>query len=178
MDTSLLVGLILVFVVGFFAWQWYSSAGRRRAAASGRASIPAPAPPTSITQEGPAVETPVKEERMPVVAGQTEQDLLAKEAPQERRTGGQQQPATASGLGPAAVEDNLRHPEALFHQPSEAPPTMRSDVAAGRASEISTPGVAGGVQGFSPEMAQNGGAVVGSSVFAFDGMEPTGFASF
>ena len=55
---------------------------------------------------------------------------------------------------------------------------MRSDVAAGRASEVSTPGVAGGVQGFSPEMAQNGGAVVGSSVFAFDGMEPTGFASF
>jgi len=177
MDTSLLVGLILVFVVGFFAWQWYSSAGRRKVA-SGRASIPAPAPPAMTAQEGPAVETPVKEERMPVVAGQSEQDLLAKEAPQERRTGGQQQPVTASGLGPAAVEDNLRHPEALFHQPSEAPPTMRSDVAAGRASEVSTPGVAGGVQGFSPEMAQNGGAVVGSSVFAFDGMEPTGFASF
>lgn len=176
MDTSLLVGIILVFVVGFFAWQWYSSAGRRKAVSPGR--VPAPAPSASVTQEGPAVPTPVPEERMPVVAGQTEKDLLAKEAPQERRTGGQQQPVTASGLGPATVEDNLRHPEALFHQPSEAPPTMRSDVAAGRASEVSTPGVAGGVQGFSPEMAQNGGAVVGSSVFAFDGMEPTGFASF
>jgi hypothetical protein len=27
-------------------------------------------------------------------------------------------------------------------------------------------------------MAQNGGPVVGSSVFAFDGSEPTGYASF
>jgi len=79
-----------------------------------------------------------------------------------------------------APTDNLRHPEALFHQPAPAAPgaAIAGDVAAGRASGVSTTGLAGGSQGFGPEMAQNGGAVVGHSVFAFDGMEPTGFASF
>jgi hypothetical protein len=33
-------------------------------------------------------------------------------------------------------------------------------------------------QGFVPEMAQNGGALFGGSVFAYDGMEPTSFAAF
>jgi hypothetical protein len=36
----------------------------------------------------------------------------------------------------------------------------------------------GNQQAFTPEMAQNGGALVGTSMFAFDGMEPTDFSSF
>jgi hypothetical protein len=119
---------------------------------------------------------------MPVVAGQTEADLRAKEPDQERHTGAHYEPVTADNLGPAAVANNLRHPEAVFHQPTGAPPGLQKvDVPAGRASMVSTMGVAGqtnGSQGFSPEMAQNGGALIGESVFAFDGMEPTGFASF
>lgn len=145
---------------------------------------PVPKPTAAaITEpvEGPAVPVAPAPERMPAVPGQTEADLRAKEPPQERRVGGMATPVTAAGQGPAAVDDNLRHPEALFHQPAPAAPgatVPASDVAAGRASTVSTTGVAGGSQGFGPEMAQNGGAIVGHSVFAFDGMEPTGFASF
>jgi hypothetical protein len=57
-----------------------------------------------------------------------------------------------------------------------------TDVPSGRASMMSTPlgpvPAGAGQQGFSPEMAQNGGAFLGNSVFAYDGMEPTGFTAF
>jgi hypothetical protein len=90
-----------------------------------------------------------------------------------------------SGEAPAQFDQHLRHPEQLFHQPSgeSLTPTLQvSDLGSGRAAVQSTPlGPApsgAGQQGFSPEMAQNGGAFIGSSVFAFDGMEPVGFTSF
>lgn len=186
MNTTLIIGLVAVVIVGFFAFQWWSASGRRRGGGGGRAAMapaPAPKPTAAMTEpvEGPAVPVAPPPERMPAVPGQTEADLRAKEPPQERRVGGTATPVTAAGQGPAAVDDNLRHPEALFHQPAPAAPgatVPASDVAAGRASAVSTTGVAGGGQGFGPEMAQNGGAIVGHSVFAFDGMEPTGFASF
>jgi hypothetical protein len=90
----------------------------------------------------------------------------------------------ANGEAPAQFEQHLRHPEQLFHQPGNQ--GQVTDVASGRASEVSTAlgpvpvGSVGpmGQQGFSPEMAQNGGAFLGNSVFAYDGMEPTGFTSF
>jgi hypothetical protein len=182
MDTSLLIGLVVLLVVGFFGWQWYTAASRRKGVATRQAAPVAPigAP---VSEPAPVRATaPAPEARMPAVAGQSEEDLRAKQPDQERRTGSHYEPVTADNMGPASVSDNLRHPEAAFHQPTGAPPGLQKvDVPAGRASMVSTTGVAGqtnGSQGFSPEMAQNGGAIVGESVFAFDGMEPTGFASF
>lgn len=183
MDTSLVIGLVVLLVVGFFGWQWYSAASRRKGVAKAVAPAPAPAPvgvpEPAPTIRPPAAAPPAPEARMPVVAGQTEDDLRATQPDQQRRTGAHYEPVTADNLGPASVSDNLRHPEAVYHQPTGAPPGLQKvDVPAGRASTVSTTGMAGGSQGFSPEFAQNGGAIVGESVFAFDGMEPTGFASF
>ena len=187
MDTSLVIGLVVLLVVGFFGWQWYTAASRRKgsglrsAAAAPIQPIGAPAAEPAPVRPSPVADA-APEARMPVVAGQTEADLRAKQPDQERRTGAHYEPVTSDNLGPASVSDNLRHPEAVFHQPTGAPPGLQAvDVPAGRASVVSTMGVAGkadGSQGFSPEMAQNGGAIIGESVFAFDGMEPTGFASF
>ena len=183
MDTSMVIGLIVIVVVGFFAWQWYSASSRRRKTRDA-AAVPMPVPIGPPVAEAAPVRAPIMaaEATLPVVAGQTEQDLRAKEPVQERHTGSHYEPVTADNMGPASVSDNLRHPEAAFHQPVGAPPGLQKvDVPAGRASVMSTTGIGGatsGAQGFSPEMAQNGGAVVGESVFAFDGMEPTGFASF
>ena len=176
-----MIGLVVLLVVGFFGWQWYTAASRRKGAVRPAAPV---APIGAPVSEPAPVRAPVAapEARMPVVAGQSEEDLRAKQPDQERRTGSHYEPVTADNMGPASVSDNLRHPEAAFHQPTGAPPGLQKvDVPAGRASTVSTMGVAGqsaGSQGFSPEMAQNGGAIVGESVFAFDGMEPTGFASF
>jgi chorismate mutase/prephenate dehydratase len=65
----------------------------------------------------------------------------------------------------AAVEQVAREP-----QGAAAVPTMKvSDVESGRSAAASTP-LAGNQQAFSPEMAQNGGALVGNTMFAFDGM--------
>jgi hypothetical protein len=185
MDTSLVIGLVVLLVVGFFGWQWYTAASRRKAprpAASAAPVQPMGVPTSEPAPVRPPVVTQAPEARLPVVAGQSEADLRAKEPDQERRTGAHYEPVSGDNLGPAAVTNNLRHPEAVFHQPTGAPPGLQAvDVPAGRASTVSTMGVAGktdGSQGFSPEMAQNGGAIIGESVFAFDGMEPTGFASF
>ena len=185
MDTSLVIGLVVLLVVGFFGWQWYSAASRRKGGAASRAAAAKPPQPIGVPApepapvQAPAAAAPAPEVRMPAVAGQSEAELRAKQPDQERRTGGHYEPVTADNLGPASVADNLRHPEALYHQPTGAPPTLQKvDVPAGRASAVSTTGMAGGSQGFAPEMAQNGGAIIGDSVFAFDGMEPTGFASF
>ena len=115
------------------------------------------------------------EEKFPTIAGQTPAEALTKEPIQRRELSSQQTPVLANGEAPAQFDQHLRHPEQLFHQPG--PKGQVTDVASGRASEMSTPGPIG-QQGFSPEMAQNGGAFLGNSVFAYDGMEPTGFTSF
>lgn len=196
METPMLIAFLVVVVVAFFGWQWWSGSQRRRSAPTGR-NLKGPAPAaTSVTAEiplAPAVAAPPTEEKYPEVVGQTEADLRAKEPLQQQPPAGapRPQPVTASGLGPAAMEDNLRHPEQVFHQPAPVKRGGSSDVPAGRASAVSMPGFGGPTdaptsvppmtghqQAFAPEMAQNGGAFIGDSVFAFDGMEPQGFSAF
>lgn len=184
MDNAALVSLVLVFVVGFFAWQWWSRSGS--ASAAGRkapvrpAEPPAAAPVAAAAPARPAAAAPPQEESYPEVAGQSEADLRAKEPLQQAPSAAAARMPVdgAARLGPVPVENNLRHPEQSFHQPAPQQSPQPSEVAAGRAAIASTPGMAVNVQQFTPEMAQNGGAVVGNSVFAFDGMEPTGFAAF
>ncbi len=174
MDTPIIVGLLIAVVVAFFAYQWYAAAGRR-AAKSTKSVVPA----APVAEAGPAPVNPVvAEEKMPVVAGQTEQELKAKEPAQSRKKVVTQEPATYEGDAPADFQDTLRHPEQSFHQPAApAAAGLGVDVSAGRAAAQSTP-LSGHQQGFSPEMAQNGGALIGNGMFAYDGMEPTEFSSF
>ncbi len=192
METPVLIALLVAVVVAFFGWQWFSR--RRSTAPIGAKATPIAAAATGANVEKPlapvaaavAAAPPPKPEAYPEVVGQTEADLRAKEPLQKQPPAGapRPQPVTAEGHGPAAVEDNLRHPEQLFHQPGPKPGPA-SDVAAGRASATSTPGFAAQEppmtahqQAFTPEMAQNGGTLFGGSVCAYDGMEPTSFAAF
>jgi len=174
MDYTLVIALIVLLVVGFFAYQWMSKRPARRA-------VPRPQPaggsePASLSS------APPKEEQFPQISGQTQQEALMKEPIQRREPSSQQQPALNDGQAPAQFDQHLRHPEQLFHQPQGSPTMQVTDVPSGRASMTSTPlgpvPVGAGQQGFSPEMAQNGGAFLGNSVFAYDGMEPTGFTAF
>lgn len=160
MDYPLVIGILVVLVVGFFAFQWMTKRPR-----ISPMKVPAPAP---VAQTPSEIAPPTKEEKFPVIAGQTAAEALAKEPDQRREPSSNQVPAMYTGEAPAQFEQHLRHPEQLFHQPG---PSAPSDVASGRASESQG-------QGFSPEMAQNGGAFLGNSVFAYDGMEPTGFTAF
>ena len=178
MDYTLVIGLIVVVVVGFFAYQWMSKRPARMAKKTEQ-GFASPVP-------GPAGPAGQNEEKFPTIAGQTQAEALTKEPIQRRELSSQQAPVLANGEAPAQFEQHLRHPEQLFHQPSQGQGQGQVDVASGRASETSTSlgplpsGSVGpiGQQGFSPEMAQNGGAFLGNSVFAYDGMEPTGFTSF
>jgi hypothetical protein len=191
MDTPLLVGIILMVVVAFFAWQWWSAAGRK-GAAGGRKTMTAgpvgtviagnvgsdgPSANAAGAEPAPMTTAPPKEEKYPDVAGQSEAELRAKEPVQARTPAVSEMPVTPDNLGPSSIPETLRHPEQSFHQPAPRVPSMTvSDVPAGRAGAPSM--ATSGAQMFAPEMAQNGGPIIGSSVFAFDGMEPTGFASF
>ena len=191
MDYTLVIGLLVVVVVGFFAYQWISkraataprgspASGSGFAAAAGKAARTALPPPAAAAA---AAAAPAPPATYPQVEGQTQAEMLTKEPTQRREPSSQQGPAMSSGEAPAQFDQHLRHPEQLFHQPGpgqgaqQPGPTLQvSDMPSGRASGQSEQ--APGQQGFSPEMAQNGGALVGSSLFAFDGMEPTGFTSF
>lgn len=177
MDYTLVIGLIVVVVVGFFAYQWMS---KRPARMTKKADIVEP-----VASPSPSMSQGQGEEKFPTIAGQTQAEALTKEPDQRRELSSQQVPVLANGEAPAQFEQHLRHPEQLFHQPVQGQSQV-TDVASGRASPTSTAlgplpvGSVGpmGQQGFSPEMAQNGGAFLGNSVFAYDGMEPTGFTSF
>jgi hypothetical protein len=162
MELSWIVGGIVVVVAIFFAYQWFTLASKKpKARAVKLAGTP--------TQNQRPVE-PLED--YPVVAGQTENDLRQKEPTQRPAPPSNQEAVTQDGKGPANFKENLRRPEQSFHEPSgEAPTLSVSDVPAGRAVEPSA-------QGFSPELAQNDGPIVGNNVFAFDGMEPTNFANF
>jgi hypothetical protein len=181
MDVPLVIGLLVVLVVGFFAFQWMS---KRPAMTRVSTTVRAPAPVTvAATEAAPVNAGPPKEEAYPQIAGQTQAEALMKEPIQRREPSSQQVPALNNGDAPAQFDQHLRHPEQLFHQPGQQVPSMQvNEVNSGRASMNSTPlgpaPAGAGQQGFSPEMAQNGGAFLGNSVFAFDGMEPTGFTSF
>lgn len=193
----MLVGLVLIVVVAFFAWQWWSAAGRKTlgggrktntaaglvgTAATGNVGSGGPAANAAGAEPAPLTTAPPKEEKYPTVAGQSEAELRAKEPVQARTAPVSEMPVTPDNLGPSSIPETLRHPEQSFHQPAAKAPSMTvSDVPAGRAGTPGlavAPAAAGGAQMFAPEMAQNGGPVIGSSVFAFDGMEPTGFAAF
>ena len=156
MDYPLVIGILVVLVVGFFAYQWMSKrksvTGYTGPVKRGISPSPSPSPTTSSP---PPVQ---KDEKFPVIAGQTQAEALTKEPDQRRELSSQQPPALHNGEAPAKFDQHLRHPEQLFHQPAEPQ--------------------AQGQDSFSPEMAQNGGAFLGNSVFAYDGMEPTGFTAF
>lgn len=203
MDTSLVVGLVLLLVVGFFAYQWWSKSGRRitggtkrlqaagavpaptrEPAGTGGAGVPgnvlAAAQAAAKTASPMRAEEPSPDAAYPQVPGQTEREMRAPEPLQRAPAGPQAQGVGHESYGPVPTPENLRHPEQMFHQPTgnAAMPSMKiSDVQSGRAAQASTP-LEGNQQPFSPEMAQNGGALVGNTMFAFDGMEPTGFAAF
>jgi hypothetical protein len=176
METYMVLTLVSGVILAFFAYQWWVVASKQtKNQRSARKKNELPGAETETTQQ--PLQAPPSQESYPVVAGQTEQELRAKEPAQRRTPPSQQQPVTHEGHGPAEFEGNLRHPEQLFHQPQGTPSMTVSDVPSGRASAESTPG-AGHSQPFSPELAQNGGVVVGHSVFAYDGSEPTGYSSF
>jgi len=184
MDTSLVIGLVVLLVVGFFAYQWWAKTGRRLTGNTRKQPMLRPQPqqqPQQPQQQPQGQQQPQQEQpSYPSVAGQTEAEMRAPEPLQRRAVAPQQQPVGHEAHSPAQIQDNLRHPEQMFHQPQgdQAVPTMQiSDITSGRAATQSTP-LSGNQQPFSPEMAQNGGPMVGNSVFAYDGMEPSGFASF
>jgi hypothetical protein len=163
LDTSFILGLLVVIIVGFFAYQWMIRRSTTVLRPSTKPSDPSPG--------GKAVAQAVVAEQ---ITGQTAQETAGKE-PLQRTEQGQQQPIQTSSFpnaSPAQFTQNLRHPEQAFHQPSglaanpQFPQT--SDIASGRAGLQAQVGP--GQQGFSPEMAQNGGLLMGHSVMAFDSM--------
>ena len=169
-NTTLVIAAIVAAVVGFFAYQWYLAAQK------GKAAKKAPV----LREKMVSIVEPIADPNAghPEVPGQSNAELRAKEPLQRSDPPTQQRPVGPEARSPPAFDDSLRRPEQSFHAP-QAPQGVPSDVAAGRAGA----GTSGNpatthVQNFSPEMAQNGGPVVGSSVFAFDGSEPTGYASF
>lgn len=180
MDYTFVIGIVVVLVVGFFAYQWISKRPVMAAGIRRRAPLPmpppeAPAAPVSKQQD----QGQVSDDKYPEIAGQTRQESLTKEPLQRRQPSSQQEPAMHDGSSPAQFAEHLRHPEQVFHQstPSTNPAMVVTEVNAGRAGHQSAP-MGGNQQQFSPEMAQNGGALLGASVFAYDGMEPTGFTAF
>lgn len=173
MDLTWVIGVVLVLIVAFFAYQWFSVASAKKSKTRAPAPALAPAPPAPAANHGEASPPPPhRSEQLPVVAGQSEAELMQKEPTQRPTPPSNQQPVTHDGKAPAEFTENLRRPEQAFHDASGPPPTLKvSDLPAGRAVEPSG-------QGFSPELAQNDGPMIGNSVYAFDGMEPTGFATF
>jgi hypothetical protein len=175
MDTTLIIGIVVALVVCFFAFQWWSASQRKAATAAAKRPLPVPSSVEPVVAA--PVKTVIQEEKMPAVTGQTEEDLRAKEPAQRPVPATRQVPVTYEGNAPAQFKDTLRRPEQSFHQPAPAPTLQISDVPSGRAAAGSTP-LDSHQQAFTPEMAQNGGALIGNSVFAYDGMEPTDFSSF
>ena len=169
MDLKWVIAAVLLVVVAFFAYQWMTVAATKKPKM--RAQQLGAAGPTGPVATAPVHGEPQREQQYPDVAGQSEADLRQREPLQRPNPPSDQQPVTADGKAPAEFTDNLRRPEQSFHEPGPPPTLKVTDVPAGRAVESSG-------QGFSPELAQNDGPMVGNSVFAFDGMEPTGFANF
>jgi hypothetical protein len=182
MELQMVIGLILVLIVGFFSYQWFSASSRRGIVGGSKKPVVNGLVGGSDALLGSATPLPPVEEKIPEVAGQTKEELMTPEPNQRPIPVMTQEAVTADGQAPADFQDTLRRPEQSFHKPS-AVPSMVDEVAAGRAGPATTAVISGGTpmmgqsQGFSPEMAQNGGAIVGG-VFAYDGMEPTGFADF
>jgi len=173
--TTLLIVVALVCIVGFFGLQWYQAVQKGKGSKIAKPVLREQMAPMAVAEPAPAVAPPKL--KLPEVPGQTEQELRAKEPLQRTDAPTPQKPVGPEARSVPAFDDNLRRPEQSCHAPQQQ--AANSDVAAGRAGA----GPSGNppathIQSFSPEMAQNGGPVVGSTVFAFDGSEPTGYASF
>jgi hypothetical protein len=120
---------------------------------------------------------------LPSVAGQTDEELRQPEPLQERVS--QQMEEAPNATDPYDKKDNsslfgsnLRHPEAMMsNAATERFATLDTDVASGVASKISRP-TSNDEQGFSAEMAQNGGQFM-NGIFAFDSTDTgTQFSAF
>ena len=177
MDYTLVIGIVVVLVVGFFAYQWVSK--RPAAPKHPRRASPAAVAASAAAAAAPIKEVAPKNEQFPEIAGQTQEEALTKEPLQRREPSSQQEPALNNGTAPAQFDEHLRHPEQSFNQmPVQQNPQMLvSELNSGRAGHQTAP-MGGHQQQFAPEMAQNGGALLGNSVFAYDGMEPTDFTAF
>ena len=127
----------------------------------------------NMEMHAPIVQQIAAANRMPVVPGQTEEDLRAPEQLQETPPSTQYDiPESADPMNRTVHMDaefgsNLRHPEQMIeHQPSTG---MGHVVASGLGSEASGPG-GNSMVGYSPEMGQNGGEFM-SGIMAFDSSE-------
>ena len=175
MDYPLVIGLVLVLVVAFFAFQWWSASKRPVK----KVAAPVIAGMVASAGAAPLIE-PLKEEVYPQVTGQTEAEMRTKEPTQRPVQRTQQEAVTEDGKAPANFQDTLRRPEQSFHQPAAQVPSLTvTDVPSGRASQMVAPAnIAAAQQPFGPDMAQNGGALIGNSVFAYDGMEADTLTAF
>ena len=119
MDTRIVLGVVALFVVLFFGYQWWATSRRRSSKEGMRQDAtkePAPAAVIQPVVTASASSAPPVAEPLPEMPGRTQEEIMAKEPVQQRRIGGQQEPVTDDGLGSAQFGDNLRHPENLFHQ--------------------------------------------------------------
>jgi hypothetical protein len=132
MDYTLVLGLLVLLVVGFFGYQWMSKLQVKKVPGKKAAMV-----------SGPAEAAP----EYPQIDGQTTEEAKTKEPNQRREPSSQQQPVDNAGNAPAQFDQHLRHPEQAFHQEGQQ-------------------------QGNSPSnAAQNDGPVLGTPLFAFNGME-------
>jgi len=133
MDYTLVLGLLVILVVGFFGYQWISKLQVKKA--PGKKAAMASGPVTS-------------EEEYPDIPGQTTEEAKTKEPNQRREPSSQQQPVDNAGNAPAQFDQHLRHPEQVFHHEGQQ-------------------------HGNQPQSnaAQNDGPVLGTPLFAFNGME-------
>jgi hypothetical protein len=138
MDYTLVLGLLVLLVVGFFGYQWMSKLqvkkgpGKKAAMASG----------------------PVTTEEYPDIPGQTTEEAKTKEPNQRREPSSQQQPVNNAGDAPAQFDQHLRHPEQVFHQEGQQHGNQNASM-----------------NGPQSNAAQNDGPVLGTPLFAFNGME-------
>jgi hypothetical protein len=176
MDYNFIIGLTLLAVVGFFAYQWMvKHPAPRPSTKAPPPALPSPPPPPPDTE---TFEGQQQGQQYPHIPGQTHAEAVTPDPFQRRDVQQHQMPVNTMGNPPAQFQSNLRHPEQMFQPGSgQNSSQMGVDVASGRASMSSSP-MGGHQQGFSPELAQNGGLLLGNSVYAFDGMEPTGFTAF
>jgi hypothetical protein len=131
MDYTLVLGLLVLLIVGFFGYQWMSKLQVKKA------------PGKKVAM----VSGPVAEEKYPEIDGQTTEEAKTKEPNQRREPSSQQQPVDNAGNAPAQFDQHLRHPEQAFHQEGQQHGNPSSNAA------------------------QNDGPVLGTPLFAFNGME-------
>jgi hypothetical protein len=129
-----------------------------------------------VSQPSPIRESIVDSQQMPLVPGQSQEDLKTPEPLQQPIA---QKVDTPSSKDPYDRHENaalfgsdLRHPEAMMVNSSSTFSSLDGEVAAGSASEVIRPADIQQIT-FSAEMAQNGGEFM-NGIFAFDGSDSGG----